>query len=71
MEAALARAQARLGMIPADAAAAITGAARVETLDAGNIAADAARTLAPILSLTRLLAEAAGPLLEKLRAASS
>lgn len=61
VEAALARAQARIGMIPEDAASAITEAARVETLGAEAIAADAARTLAPILSLTRLLAEAAGP----------
>lgn len=60
VEAALARAQAGLGMIPGWAAEGITEAARLDRIGREAIEADAARTLAPILSLTRLLAEAAG-----------
>jgi adenylosuccinate lyase len=60
VESALARAQARLGMIPEWAAADITSAADLEKLNREALAANAARTLAPILSLTRSLAAAAG-----------
>src|SRR5580698_5319257 len=42
VEAALARVQARLGIIPADAAEAIAAAAKVENLDTAELAASAA-----------------------------
>jgi len=61
VEAALARAQARLGMIPDWAAVEITRAADIRRLDRDALAADVARTLAPILSITRSLAAASGP----------
>lgn len=61
VEAALARAQGRLGMIPEWAAIQISAAADIDRLDSEALAADVARTMAPILSLTRFLAAAAGP----------
>lgn len=60
VEAALARAQAELGMIPEWAAEQITQAANLDTLGREAMAADVARTLAPVVSLTRLLGQAAG-----------
>ena len=48
-------------MIPDWAARDICDVANLTTLDMAAIEADAARTLAPILSLTRALATAAGP----------
>jgi 3-carboxy-cis,cis-muconate cycloisomerase len=58
VEAALAQAQAELGMIPGDAAAEITRRARLECLDEPALQADMARTRAPIASLVRFLAAA-------------
>ncbi len=60
VEAALARAQARLGMIPDWAADGISRVADLGHVGREAIDTDAARTMAPILSLTRLLAKAAG-----------
>ncbi|SNR69734.1 lyase family protein [Puniceibacterium sediminis] len=60
VEAALARAQADLGIIPAWAAEEITAAADLDKLGREELAADVKRTMAPILSLTRLLGRAAG-----------
>ncbi len=60
-EAALARAQARLGMIPAEAAAAITAAARAETLDIPALAAATRNTGFPVVGLVKQLSAAAGP----------
>ena len=61
VEAALARAQASLGLIPKSAAAAITNAARVEGLDLAVLSAETKRTGHPVVPLVRALAEAAGP----------
>ena len=58
LEAALAETQARLGMIPAAAAAEIARKASFEHVDAAALAADMARTRAPIVSLVRALARA-------------
>ncbi|WP_158585641.1 lyase family protein [Pseudooceanicola sediminis] len=60
VEAALARAQAQLGVIPDWAARTITEVATLDHLGRDAMVADARRTMAPILSLTRLLAKAAG-----------
>lgn len=60
VEAALARAQARLGLIPEAAAREISAQARLERIDVAALRASIARTLAPVLSLTRCLAEATG-----------
>lgn len=60
VEAALARAQAGLGLIPAAAAAEITAQARLDRLDLAALRASIARTRAPVLALTRHLADAAG-----------
>jgi 3-carboxy-cis,cis-muconate cycloisomerase len=65
VEAALARAQARLGIIPAEAATAITGAAsaiaeRPETLDLARLKRETETVGYPILPLVRQLAERAG-----------
>ncbi len=60
VEAALARVQADLGMIPDWAAKKITAAARLETIGHDALVADIGRTMAPVLSLTRLLGRAAG-----------
>src|SRR5215472_5393954 len=66
VEAALARAQARLGIIPAEAAEAITHAA--DSLVSGRAALDVARLKTetetvgyPILPLVRQMAELTGP----------
>jgi 3-carboxy-cis,cis-muconate cycloisomerase len=60
-EAALARAQSRLGMIPAEAAAAITAAARAEMLDIPALAAATRNTGFPVVGLVKQLSAAAGP----------
>ncbi|MDG4771095.1 adenylosuccinate lyase [Solwaraspora sp. WMMD792] len=60
VEAALAGAQGDAGVIPAAAAAQITAAARVESLDLAAVAADAADTVHPLVPLVRALTRAAG-----------
>ncbi len=60
VEAALARAQAGIGMIPAWAAKDITRHARIDAIGEDRLRASIAQTMAPILSLTRCLAEDAG-----------
>ncbi|GGB19829.1 lyase family protein [Allosediminivita pacifica] len=60
VEAALARAQAEIGMIPAWAAEEIARHARIEAIGEDRLRASIALTMAPILSLTRCLAEDAG-----------
>lgn len=60
VEAALARVQARLGIIPADAAAAITTAARVENLDTSELAASVRNVGYPVVGLVKGLSRAAG-----------
>jgi 3-carboxy-cis,cis-muconate cycloisomerase len=60
VEAALARAQARLGIIPAEAAAAITEAARYENLDPAELAASARNVGYPVVGLVAGLSRAAG-----------
>ncbi len=61
VEAALARVQARLGIVPPDAARAIAAAARVENLAVAELAAGTRVTGYPVVALTRALAGAAGP----------
>jgi 3-carboxy-cis,cis-muconate cycloisomerase len=60
VEAALARVQAGLGIIPAEAAVAITAAARVEALDTARMAASVANVGYPVVGLVAGLSEAAG-----------
>ncbi|HEY8473656.1 MAG TPA: 3-carboxy-cis,cis-muconate cycloisomerase [Natronosporangium sp.] len=60
-EAGLARAQARLGLIPATAGEAITAAATPDRYDIGALAAAAAGPGNPVLPLVRALREAVGP----------
>jgi 3-carboxy-cis,cis-muconate cycloisomerase len=60
VEAALARVQARLRIIPADAAEAITQAARVENLSTEELAASARNVGYPVVGLVAGLARAAG-----------
>ena len=60
MEAALARAQARLGIVPAEAAAAITAAAKAESLDRFALAADTRNTGYPVVGLVKQLARLSG-----------
>jgi 3-carboxy-cis,cis-muconate cycloisomerase len=60
VEAALARVQARLGIIPADAADAITRAARVENLNTEELAASARNVGYPVVGLVAGLSRAAG-----------
>jgi 3-carboxy-cis,cis-muconate cycloisomerase len=60
VEAALARVQARLGIIPADAAQAITAAARFEHLDPAELAASARNVGYPVVGLVAGLSRAAG-----------
>ncbi|MCX8134826.1 MAG: 3-carboxy-cis,cis-muconate cycloisomerase [Roseococcus sp.] len=60
VEAALARAQARLGIIPAEAAAAITAAADVERLDLAALAAATRNTGYPVVGLVKQLSALAG-----------
>ncbi|MDP3417795.1 3-carboxy-cis,cis-muconate cycloisomerase [Falsiroseomonas sp.] len=61
VEAALARAEARLGLIPAEAASAITEAARVEMLDIPALAAATRNTGFAVVGLVKQLSAAAGP----------
>ncbi|MBF51471.1 MAG: fumarate lyase [Confluentimicrobium sp.] len=61
VEATLAEVQSDMGMIPAEAGPAIRKAARLEIIGTEALEADLRITHAPILSLTRLLAGAAGP----------
>ena len=60
VEAALARVQARLGIIPAEAATAISAAARVENLDTAELAASVRHVGYPVVGLVRGLSRAAG-----------
>ena len=60
VEAALARVQGRLGVIPADAAAAIAAAARPEILDLPTLAASVRNVGYPVVGLVKLLTGAAG-----------
>ncbi|WP_226781641.1 lyase family protein [Oceaniglobus trochenteri] len=60
IEAALAEVQAEMGMIPGPAAEGIRAAARLDIIGIEALAADIRITHAPVLSLTRLLARAAG-----------
>ncbi|WP_406423258.1 3-carboxy-cis,cis-muconate cycloisomerase [Streptomyces sp. NBC_00873] len=57
-EAALARAQVRLGVVPAAAAEAITAAARAELFDLREVAVRARAAANPVVALVRMLAEA-------------
>jgi 3-carboxy-cis,cis-muconate cycloisomerase len=61
VEAALARAQARLGLIPAEAAAAITAAADATRLDLPAMAAATRNTGYPVVALVKQLTALAGP----------
>jgi 3-carboxy-cis,cis-muconate cycloisomerase len=61
VEAALARAQARLGLIPPEAGAAITSAARVEKLDMPSLARATANMGFPTVGLVQQLSALAGP----------
>ena len=60
VEAALARVQARLGIIPADAALVITAAAKFENLDVDELAASARNVGYPVIGLVTGLSRAAG-----------
>ena len=60
VEAALARVQARLGLIPADAAAAITAAADVDNLDTAELAASVRNVGYPVVGVVKGLSRAAG-----------
>ena len=60
VEAALARAQARLGIIPAEAAATITRVARAEALDRAAMAAATRNTGYPVVGLVNQLSKLAG-----------
>jgi 3-carboxy-cis,cis-muconate cycloisomerase len=60
VEAALARVQARLGIIPADAAEAIVAAARIENLRTEDLAASARNVGYPVVGLVNGLSKAAG-----------
>ncbi len=61
VEAALARVQARLGLIPPEAASAITAAARVENLDTAELAASVRNVGYPVIGVVAGLSRAAGP----------
>src|SRR5512139_719717 len=61
VEAALARAQARLGLIPSDAAEAITAAAQVDRLDMASLAKATASMGFPTVGLVKQLSAASGP----------
>ncbi|MDJ0391645.1 3-carboxy-cis,cis-muconate cycloisomerase [Roseomonas sp. E05] len=61
VEAALARAQARLGIVPQAAAEAITAAARAERLDLPALAVATRNTGYPVVGLVKQLSAAAGP----------
>lgn len=61
VEAALARAEARCGVIPAEAAAAISAAAEVDRLDLSALAASTRTTGYPVVGLVKQLSALAGP----------
>ena len=61
VEAALARVQGRLGIIPADAADAITAAATVDNLDTAELAASVRTVGYPVIGVVKGLSRAAGP----------
>ncbi len=61
VEAALARVQGRLGLIPAEAAAAISAAADTVTLDPAALAASVRNVGYPVVALVHALTQAAGP----------
>jgi 3-carboxy-cis,cis-muconate cycloisomerase len=61
VEAALAKVQARLGIIPAEAAEAIAQAARYDDLDPAELAASARNVGYPVVGLVAGLSRAAGP----------
>lgn len=61
VEAALARVQGRLGIIPAEAAAAISAAAKVENLRIEELAASARNVGYPVVGLVQGLSRAAAP----------
>ena len=60
VEAALARVEARLGLIPAEAAPAITAAARAGKLDMTALAISTRNTGYPVVGLVKQLSQAAG-----------
>lgn len=60
VEAALARVQARAGILPDWAAADITAAARLDRLDLAVLRREIAQTMAPVHALARCLADASG-----------
>jgi 3-carboxy-cis,cis-muconate cycloisomerase len=60
VEAALARVQGRLGIIPAKAGDAITAAARIENLDTAELAASVRNVGYPVVGLVKGLSRAAG-----------
>lgn len=60
IEAVLAETQAELGMIPAEAAPAIRAVASFAVIDPDALERDIARTRAPVVSLVRAMAQAAG-----------
>ncbi len=60
VEAALARVQGRMGIIPADAAEAIVAAARIENLSTADLAASARNVGYPVVGLVAGLSKAAG-----------
>ncbi len=60
VEAALARVQSRLGVIPAEAGAAITAAARIENLDMAELAASVRNVGYPVVGVVKGLSRAAG-----------
>ena len=61
VEAALARVQGRLGLIPAEAAAAISDAAGAAVLDTAELAASVRRVGYPVVAVVAALTRAAGP----------
>ena len=61
VEAALARAQARLGIVPPEAAQSITAAAQADRLDLPALAAATRNTGYPVVGLVKQLSQLAGP----------
>lgn len=61
VEVALARAQAALGIIPAEAAEAIAAAADPDALDLAQIRAETEKAGQPVMALAKALTQAAGP----------
>ncbi|HEU5474079.1 MAG TPA: 3-carboxy-cis,cis-muconate cycloisomerase [Actinophytocola sp.] len=64
-ETALARAQARIGLIEPEAAAAVADACRVDRFDLAELARRAGRHASPVVPLVRMLREVAGPAVHK------